>query len=137
VLHAGPSRRPCHAGSFRWVAVVSRVLGGVLVIFVLGVIAGWLANDRLFTRDLSIDREMTGSVQVVNATGANVCIIPEGKTEAEQNCSVLYQPPDRPSVKVGDRITVGVAVQRLPGGLSQELFILETNPEAGVPSPTP
>lgn len=113
------------------------MLGGALVIFVLGVIAGWLANDRLFTRDLSIDREVTGAVQAVNATGGNVCIIPEGKTEAEQDCAVLYQAPDRPSVKVGDRITVAVAVQRLPGGISQELFLLETNPEAGVPSPNP
>ncbi len=108
-----------------------------LILFVLGVGAGWIANDRLFTRDLAIEREITGVVQVVNVTGSKVCIIPDGKTEAEQNCSVLYQPPDRAPVKVGDRITVAVGVQRLPGGLSQELFILETNPDAGVPSPTP
>ena len=112
---------------------MSRVFGGVLAIFVLGLIAGWLANDGLFTRDLTIDRELTGTVAVVNETGAKVCIVPQGKTEAEQNCSVLYQPPDRAAVKVGERITVAVAVQRVSGGGAQEIFILETNPEAGVP----
>lgn len=108
-----------------------------LVLLVLGFGAGWIANDRLFTRDLTIEREITGVVQAVNITGEAICIIPDGKTEAEQNCSVLYEPRDRPAVKVGDRITVAVAVQRLPGGSSQELFILETNPDAGVPSATP
>ena len=87
-----------------------------LILFVLGVGAGWIANDRLFTRDLAIEREITGVVQVVNVTGSKVCIIPDGKTEAEQNCSVLYQPPDRAPVKVGDRIGRGwrAATSRWP-----------------------
>jgi hypothetical protein len=107
------------------------------IFFVLGVAAGWIANDLLFTRDLAIEREITGVVQLVNDTGSKICIIPDGKTEADQNCSVLYEPRDRPAVKVGDRITVAVGLQRLSGGISQELFILETNPDAGVAVPSP
>ena len=34
-----------------------------LIVFFLGLAGGWMASDRLFTRDLSIEREITGAAR--------------------------------------------------------------------------
>src|SRR5438105_11352827 len=86
---------------------VSRLIAGVLLAFAVG----WFASTRWSgLGGLVVEREITGTVAVVNASGAKVCIAPlDGSAQV---CGLAYQRPDVAPMAVGDRVTVAVVALR-------------------------
>lgn len=96
----------------------------LLLAAALGFALGWAASLAWSGRaPLTLTEHLVGTVSVVNEDGAKFCIEPDGGSR--QRCGVAYQRRDAPSLRVGDRVTVGVGRLRFGDAGEEEIMVIE------------
>lgn len=96
----------------------------LLLAAALGFALGWAASLAWAGRaPLTLTDHLAGPVSVVNEDGAKFCFEPEGG--GQQRCGVAYQRRDAPSLRVGDRVTVGVGRLRVGDAREEEIMVIE------------
>jgi hypothetical protein len=85
---------------------------------------GWALNGWFFSRSLGVKEEISGTVSLVNATGAKVCVHPANG--GPERCSVVYQRPDAAPLVVGQQVRIAIAELRVGSAETDEIFVLES-----------
>ena len=115
---------PAEQPSSPWRAKVLARRGAVALLVAAATLGGWLAGQRAQGDDrLTITGHVSGTVSVVNQTGAKLCITPAGG--GQDRGASIYRRPDASPIGVGDDVEVGIGRLRTDADEWLEIFVLE------------
>jgi hypothetical protein len=95
----------------------------LVVVAVLAFAIGWLAGAASpDDTPLRYGDTIAGTVTLVNETGTQLCLVPDGG--GEQRCGALAGPPDTAVPSVGGHVKIITAWLRRNANLDQEIFLV-------------